>query len=181
MKNKWQTTSSSVVFTGKRFDVVWDTFLLPDGSDGHYEYIKNRNAVMVIPINDNMSFWMVKQYRYLCNSLSLEFPSGACEPDESPSACARRELAEEVGFKAQQLNRLAVLYVAKGFSTQKIYIYAASKLKVVDKKLDNTEVGMKSQLLTQNKFDKLLAENKISDSLTVGAYAVFMSQKSGCR
>ena len=58
----------------------------------------------------------------------LEIPAGKLDPGELPEVCARRELEEETGRKASELESLGWIWTTPGFTDEKIWIYLARGL-----------------------------------------------------
>src|SRR5258707_11164870 len=52
---------------------------------------------------------LVRQYRPAVEKFTLELPCGHVEKDESPAESARRELAEECGYDAPEVELLGTL------------------------------------------------------------------------
>ncbi|HYO80312.1 MAG TPA: NUDIX hydrolase, partial [Bryobacteraceae bacterium] len=46
--------------------------------------------------------WLVREWKYAVQRMSLEVVSGGIEPDEEPLAAAKRELQEEAGVTARE-------------------------------------------------------------------------------
>jgi ADP-ribose pyrophosphatase len=55
----------------------------------------------------------------------VEAMAGSVEEGEDPEACIRREMMEEVGYKAGKLTLIANGYVSPGASTERIFLYYA--------------------------------------------------------
>ena len=55
----------------------------------------------VVPVHDDGTVTLVRQYRAAVDALVLEIPAGTRDKDgEAPEETARRELAEEAGLVA---------------------------------------------------------------------------------
>jgi ADP-ribose pyrophosphatase len=117
------------VYQGNIFEVVGGTIRTEDGREYPRQVVINPGGVGVVAIL-NGHITLVKQFRISIGRQILEIPSGRREENESPEACARRELLEEVGYAADKMELLAEYYTAVGFSTEKMYIYLATELTV---------------------------------------------------
>src|SRR5690348_14980997 len=85
----------------------------------HEERVELSPSALIVPVHDGI-VWLVEQYRHPVGDRFLEFPQGAWEhdPDASPEALARGELAEETGLRASSMERLGRLYFAPGITNQ---------------------------------------------------------------
>jgi 8-oxo-dGTP pyrophosphatase MutT (NUDIX family) len=90
-----------VAYDARRFVVVRDRQALPDGSETDWELALFQDAALVVPIDGEGYIYLVAQYRPAVDGVSLEAPSGVCEPGEDPADAAARELREELGLTAR--------------------------------------------------------------------------------
>ncbi|WP_196594597.1 NUDIX domain-containing protein [Pectinatus sottacetonis] len=121
--------SSTAVFTGNLLHVKKDTVELPNGSTAYREWIKHPGASAIIPYTASGDIIMVRQYRYPVQQVTLEIPAGKLDLNgENPLDCAKRELSEETGYKAEKYTKLLILATTVGFSNEYIHIYLAEKL-----------------------------------------------------
>jgi ADP-ribose pyrophosphatase len=67
-------------------------------------------------------------------------PAGTLAPGEPPSACAARELVEEVGHRAGSLVELGFIFTTPGFTDEKIWLFLARELEPCAGDLDDDEV-----------------------------------------
>ena len=101
----------------------------PDGSHHHRQIVVHPGAVSVVPLNDDGSVIMVRQYRAAVDGLLLEIPAGKRDVDgEDPAETARRELAEEVGKSPGTLVRLAEFHNSPGFTDEHSVVFLATDL-----------------------------------------------------
>lgn len=54
-----------------------------------------------------------------------EIVAGTIERDETPEACIRREMLEEIGIRAPTLEPVATAYASPGYSTERIHVFYA--------------------------------------------------------
>ncbi|MBW2651586.1 MAG: NUDIX hydrolase, partial [Deltaproteobacteria bacterium] len=93
------------VFKGKVIDLSVDTVIFPK-QQVEMERINHPGGAAVVPLLSDESVILIKQYRYCIGDTIWEIPAGRLEPDENPLDCAKRELVEEVGFKATNVQKL---------------------------------------------------------------------------
>lgn len=73
--------------------------------DDYYSIEYPNHQVIVLPVIKKHSFLMVRQYRSLLNSYTLELPAGSAFEGEQPVEAAARELGEETGLGIDNLDR----------------------------------------------------------------------------
>lgn len=132
-----KTIGSKKIYDGKIIRVRQDRVLLPDGRESTREIVEHSGAVAIVPVDNNNGVYFVRQYRAPLEKILLEIPAGRLEPGEPPEECAKRELAEEIGFMPQKLRQMAFIYSSPGFSDEKVYLYLAQDL--VKHHLENDE------------------------------------------
>lgn len=92
------------------------------------EIVEHHGAVALVALDDEDRVLFVKQYRHAIGRVTIEIPAGTLEPGEDPLASAARELAEETGYSASQLERIGGIYPSPGFCTEHIHLYLARGL-----------------------------------------------------
>ena len=92
------------------------------------ETIRHPGAVVIVPILSRSQMVFVRQYRRAVGRELLELPAGTLQNGEPPLACARRELAEETGWRARRMRRLGSFYAAPGFVSERMTVYLAQDL-----------------------------------------------------
>jgi ADP-ribose pyrophosphatase len=100
----------------------------PDGTVVTREVMDHPGAVVMVPVEDGRVL-MVRQPREAVEEYTLELPAGKLDhPGEDPLACARRELAEEVGRAAEGWRDLGGFYTAPAILTEFIHCFLATGL-----------------------------------------------------
>tara|TARA_Y100000748_G_scaffold276841_1_gene253477 strand:+ start:192 stop:728 length:537 start_codon:yes stop_codon:yes gene_type:complete len=136
---KEKTRTSRCVFKGSFLDVRKDEVILPDGRTGSREWVNHPGAICCIPVLENGKIGLIQQYRYSVRKHMIELPAGKLDIGEEPKDCAKRELEEEIGYKANNLRLLTVMYPAVGFANERMYLFMAKELKKTKLNLDQDE------------------------------------------
>jgi ADP-ribose pyrophosphatase len=128
------------IFTGKVLTLNIDTVTLPNAVTVDLEIVRHPGAAAVVPLKDNGTVVLIKQFRHAAGGFILEIPAGKLHPGEDPMHCAARELEEEIGYVAGRLEPLINIFTAPGFTDEVIHIYKATNLTVGRQQLDRDEV-----------------------------------------
>jgi len=124
----FELLKSEIVYPGRAFTIRRDTVRLPDGRDTRLDIVEHVGSVILLPLNDQGNLLFVRQYRHAAGLDLLELPAGTLDEGEAPEACARREVREETGMAAGQLEYLGGFYLAPGYSTEYMHVYLATNL-----------------------------------------------------
>lgn len=119
-----------VIHRGYVITVVNSRFRAPDGTIIERDVVRHPGAVSVVPLWDDGDVTLVSQFRAPFGTHMIEIPAGLRDVDgETPEACARRELKEEVGLTADHMERLAVFNNSVGFTDEMGIVFLATGLR----------------------------------------------------
>jgi 8-oxo-dGTP pyrophosphatase MutT (NUDIX family) len=138
-KTPWVTLSSRIILSNPWFRVRRDEVIRPDGKRGEYNTVLAPVAVGVVPYFDDGSILLVGQYRYSISRYSWEIPEGGAHRGERPVQTARRELAEETGYRAAIFRSLGIVHTSNCFTSEMAYLFYARKLRAGAPRPDGTE------------------------------------------
>jgi ADP-ribose pyrophosphatase len=164
------TLGSRRVYTGRVLNLDVDRVRFPDGSTGELEIIRHPGASAILPfLNDPKSpdpqILLIKQYRYAAEDFLYEVPAGRLDPGESPLDCARRELLEETGCTAAQIEPLYTFYTTPGFIDERIHGFMATGLTRGESSREADEF-MTLETVTLSRALELIQKGEIRDGKT---------------
>jgi ADP-ribose pyrophosphatase len=128
------------IYTGKVVTLNVDTVKLPNGVTIDLETIRHPGAAAVVPMKDDGTVVLIRQFRHAAGGFIYEIPAGKLSPGEDPLHCAARELEEEVGYRAASFELLSSIFTAPGFADEVIHVYKATGLIQGRQQLDHDEV-----------------------------------------
>jgi ADP-ribose pyrophosphatase len=162
---KPETLSTETIYNGKVFDIRIDEI-----RDGNVQYkreiIVHKGSCVIIPVFEDGTIALVRQYRHAAGKYLLEICAGTLNAGEDPEIGARRELEEEIGVTAERVEKLTEFYVSPGFLTEKMHVYLATGLTEVGQKLEEDEILS----IERHSFPDLLAmiqSGEIEDAKTM--------------
>lgn len=122
----------------------------PAGTAGNYIVMDAPDWVIVIPEIDG-NFLMVEQWRHGAQKLSIEFPGGVIDKNETPEEAALRELKEETGYEPKKMTYLGSASPNPALMRNTVYFFAAEQLSKTgtqhldtDEFLDYLEIPMET-------------------------------------
>lgn len=164
------------IYQGKVVTLNVDTVRLPNGHTIDLEVIRHPGASAVVPMKDDGTVVMIRQFRHAANGFIFEIPAGKLHPKEDPLDCAARELEEEIGYKAGHFELLSSIFTAPGFADEVIHVYVATALTRGTQNLDQDEVLEVVEMPLREAIAKI-EDGTIRDAKTiVGLQAVYIRQ-----
>lgn len=138
-------TRSRRVYTGKVISLDVDTVSFPNGTTGELEMVRHPGASAVVPFLDELDspdprILLIRQYRYAAGGYLYEVPAGRLDPGETPEDCALRELNEETGYSATNLEALTTFLTTPGFTDERIHLFMATGLTEGSSSLESDEI-----------------------------------------
>jgi ADP-ribose pyrophosphatase len=162
------------VLRGRVFEVGVERVNLPNGLEVQLEILRHPGAAAVVPLTDAGEVLLLRQYRYAAGEFLWEIPAGTLEDGESPESCARRELEEEAGVRAREIIELGPIVPVPGYSTERIWLYAARGLEASLQQLERDELVTEVRPTPIDEALRWLSDGTIVDAKT--AVALFRAQ-----
>jgi ADP-ribose pyrophosphatase len=157
--------NSQKVFEGRVFNVTVDT--VREGELTYQrEVVHHPGSAVIVPVFDDGTVALVRQYRHPTVRYLLEVPAGTLADGERPEIGAARELKEELGIVAARLEKLSEFFVSPGFCEEKMWIYLATELTEGEQALEDDENLEVVRLPIADVLD-MIASGEIQDAKTI--------------
>jgi len=135
-----KTLESVTLHKGRVFRLVREKVALENGIAVDLDIVRHPGAAAMVPLTENRTLLMIRQYRHAVGGFIWEIPAGTLDPEETPLACAKRELVEEIGYSADTWHKLGEITPVPGYSDERIHIYCAMDLSPATQHLDRDEI-----------------------------------------
>jgi ADP-ribose pyrophosphatase len=156
---------SQKVFEGRVFSVSVDTV-----REGELTYerevVHHGGSAVIVPVFDDATVALVRQYRHPVVRYLLEVPAGTLAHGERPEIGAERELQEELGLIAGRMEKLSEFFVSPGFCEEKMWIYLATELVQGQQRLEDDELIEVVRLPISEALE-MISSGEIQDAKTI--------------
>ena len=164
----YRLVDSKTLYRGHVIRLIKDRFIL-NAARGRLitrELVDHPGAAVVVPFITKNRLLLLKQFRYAAKGDLWEIPAGTLEKGESALACAKRELEEETGFKAERWTFLTRFFPAPGISNELMTLYRAERLTAGRKNLDHDE-WIEHKAVSVARARRMIRQGKIRDAKSI--------------
>ena len=157
---------TSTLHRGRVFTLERENVTLGNGVTTDLDVIHHPGAAAMVPVTDDRQVVMLRQYRHAVRRTLWEIPAGTLEPGEDPETCARREIEEETGYRADRLVRLGQIVPVPGYSDEAITLFLCTGLTPKAQSLDADE-QITVQMIAFEKAFEMVTSGQIQDAKTI--------------
>lgn len=93
-----------------------------------FQIVRHPGGVGVLPLHDDGTVTLIRQLRPSVGRFLLEIPAGRLNLGEDPLHCGLRELGEETGLAAANMESLGMVHTSPGVFDEQIHLYLATGL-----------------------------------------------------
>lgn len=173
---KWKKTADRIVFDGrvklKEYDVV-----LPNGAASKYLVDSADPAVAVLIKVDGSNILLLHQYRFPLDEWIYDLPGGRVNNGENIEDAARRECAEETGYKLGQITRLGKFYPNPGRSDWAAHLFFSEDYEIIgESKTDDHSELPETEIISIADFEEKIKQQQIIDPSLLISFFLAKSQ-----
>lgn len=152
---KEKIISSEYIFRGKIINLRRDLVLLQSKNTSSREIVEHSGSVCALVVNDNDQIYFVKQYRSPHQEEIYELPAGKIDNNEAPMTAIKRELIEEVGVDALNIEYAGKIYPSPGYTNEQIFLYFVDKFKITNRIIQKDEELNFELISIENAYDMI--------------------------
>ena len=161
-----------LIFDGKVAKGYRVSVKMDDGRLVRRDFFKYPGAAVILPILDDGSIVLIRNYRFAVDEHLYELPAGMIEPGEDPQACAERELTEETGYAAGKIEKLTEFYSGPGTTDEKMNVYLATELTPGPQALEGYE-KIEVDVRSDDEVRRMITDGTIHDAKTIAALGAY--------
>ncbi len=176
MLTKLVGLSSEIVHENPYWQYKRDRYVLRSGRETDYWYASTHGSVFVLAQTSEGSFVMTRQFRYLNQRESLEFPGGGLAANTDPLDQAKAELEEEAGFQAGKWTFLGSFNPMNGLSNELCHVFHAQDLVSTSARPEESE-EFEVHILDAQTITKAIQSNELWDGMSLAAWSLFLVQQ----
>jgi ADP-ribose pyrophosphatase len=165
--------SSREVYKCKLFGVTEDEAVDPkSGFRIKRSVVRHAGSAVMMAVDERKHILLVRQYRLPANTNLWELPAGRLDPGEKPLQAARRELAEETGYRARTWKKLISFWVSPGYVEERMTIFLATDL-TEGKATPMDDERIETRWFTRREIAGMIESGKIEDAKTMLGFLVW--------
>lgn len=162
--------SSTEISRTPIFTVSVDRAIDPDGFEIKRAIVRHGGSAVMMPVDRRGRILLVKQYRLPVRQYLWELPAGRVDAGETVLQAARRELAEETGFRAKKWARIAEFFPSPGFLAERMTIFLATDL-VAGRSTPMEDERIETRWFSARELGEWIRAGKIKDAKTMIGFA----------
>jgi len=166
VSRRYRVLRSKTIFEGKVVRLKVDRVVEPGGIVANREIVCHPGSVVVLPELPDGRLLLIRQFRYAARRWLWELVAGGIEPGETPLEAARRELAEETGYRARTFRPLFTFFPSPGFVSERMHLLEARGLTRA-KAQPEADERIRLGRFTESQLRRMLRARKIEDGKTL--------------
>jgi ADP-ribose pyrophosphatase len=170
-----KTLSTETVYSGLVVNVDRLNVELETGQHAVREIVRHHGAVAILARLPDEQFVFIRQYRKATEKIMLEVVAGVLEAGEDSRSTALRELKEETGFEALDIDKIGSIFPSPGYLDEQIDVFFAMLPAVAGARdLDHDE-RVEVVVMSGREFTDRIRRGEVEDAKTLAAWALYRS------
>jgi len=161
--------SSVKKYESSQFSVTEDHAVDPSGFEIRRSIVRHKGSAVMLAVDKRRRILLVRQYRLPADGYLWELPAGKLDRGETALQAAKRELAEETGYRAKKWKKLVSFYPSPGYVDERMTIFLATELTAgAPKPMEDERI--ETRWFTAKEIENGIQSGKIIDGKTMIGY-----------
>ncbi len=138
--------------------------------------VRHAGSAVMMAVDEKKRILLVRQYRLPADKYLWELPAGKLDPGEKPLQAAKRELAEETGYRAKKWSKLVSFWPSPGYVGEKMTIFLATDLTAGEATPMDDE-RIETRWFAKKELAEMIRTGKIEDGKTMIGFFLWQARK----
>ncbi|HBB31828.1 MAG TPA: NUDIX hydrolase [Cyanobacteria bacterium UBA8803] len=166
-----QLLKQLLLYRGRKFNFEVNHLRLPNEAEGDWECVRHPGGALAVPVTPEGKLVLVRQYRFTVQGRLLEFPAGTVEHNEDPEETIKREIEEEIGYRANKWQTLGKFALAPGYSDEYIYAFLAQDLEQLETPpQQDIDEDMETVIMTPDELEQAILGGEAIDAKSICSF-----------
>jgi 8-oxo-dGTP pyrophosphatase MutT (NUDIX family) len=175
---EWLVHGERSVYASRWVDVRLVEVEAPDGHRFEHHVLRMQRVAVASVVDDSeRHLLMLRRHRFIDDSWGWEVPVGIVEPDESSVQTAGREVEEETGWRAHELQRVLEFQPALGIADTPHELFTAVGAQRIGEPTDVTEAEQVAWVPVEDLLS-MVDDGSIRDGATLVAVLHLLASRS---
>lgn len=175
--------SAETVYEGRKLTIEAHQIEDPSGRPATHEVIRHPGSVAILALRTadqgRREVLMERNFRYTAGQVMIEIPAGTLDrPGEPREDCARRELTEETGYRAETMTELLTVMPSPGFLSERLTAFVAEGLTEGQSALEPGEI-IEPVWMAWDDVLRMIRDGEIVDGKTIAAVLYYEQFAAG--
>ncbi len=139
--------------------------------------VRHAGSAVMMAVDEKKRVLLVRQYRLPAEKELWELPAGRLDPGEKPLQAARRELAEETGYRAKKWEKLVSFFASPGYVQERMTIFLATDLTEGEATPMDDE-RIEKRWFTRKELAGMIRDGKIEDAKTMVGFLLWQGRRA---
>lgn len=163
-----------MLYEGKIFGVRRDEVVEPNGVRARREVITHPGSVVVLPVLNDGSIVMIRQYRHATQQYLWELVAGRIDEGETVKEAAARELLEETGYRARRYSPFLDMFPTPGFLEERMHVVQAEGLTQGEAQPEEDE-RIEVRIFRVSQLKQMMRRGRLHDAKTIAGLLHYLT------
>jgi 8-oxo-dGTP pyrophosphatase MutT (NUDIX family) len=170
---KWKTRGQRKIYHSEWVELWLDDVEIPGGRRFEHHVLRFPRQSTTAVVVQNEKVLMIWRHRFITDSWGWEVPAGWTDPGENPATAIRREIEEETGWRAHDVEPMTSYYAINGIGDMRFTTFLCHNAIHIGNPTDTDETDRVGWIPIKD-LPKLIATDQILDGPSLMALSYYV-------